>query len=381
MTIETESTFVRDEIDWRQLTEQARAFEGQPVQGDPHLTIAGRASIGMWAKGIGSRNRIYIDEGYARKAVYGGIIAPGVFLHAMSNSANVPGLHRLGTLLCSISWRFERPVRVEERVIASTTACGSELKHTRFAGKALLQGVETRYTAMNGSLYGVANAQCLRYDRSAAVASKYYAHYHRHKYTLAQLEDIDKAYVAEKIRGDDSLYLDDVEVGQSIGRLVRGPLNADDVIMFTERTAPKLTYERFLRARLENPDIAYFDEYNVPQSYDGSMLLDEVAQRIGLPVAHDSGIQRVAWLEDLIRNWAGDWSQIRELSVRLIRPNFATFTTWCSGKVTSVNSPEASDPDVTLQLECTNQLGEVTAEGSALVRLPSRVLTHSLLVR
>ena len=70
-------------------------------------------------------------------------------------------------------------------------------------------------------------------------------------------------------------------------------------------------------------------------------------------------------------NWIGDDGFLRRLNVALRRPNIFGDVSWCRGKVLDKRVEEGVHL-VDLEVLVENQLGEVTAKGTAVVELPSR---------
>jgi len=153
-------------------------------------------------------------------------------------------------------------------------------------------------------------------------------------------------------------------------------LNFVDVVRGT------LNFAYFREHWRRHPQDVYWDpETGMPDSWDASMIKDSVAQVFGFPFAHDSGIQRVCWLENLVTNWTSNLGFLESLKVRLVRPNFFYDTTWCRGRVKDKSTQDGKYL-TELEVWCENQWGETTATGSATVALPSRqVDVHPPFVR
>jgi hypothetical protein len=80
---------------------------------------------------------------------------------------------------------------------------------------------------------------------------------------------------------------------------------------------------------------------------------------------------RTAWLAHVVTNWMGDDAWLWRLENQLRSFNFLGDTHWCTGVVESKEIRDGHHV-VTLALTATNQRGEVTAPGTAVVILPSR---------
>jgi acyl dehydratase len=336
----------------------------------PHHGEIARPIVHMWAKAIGSRNLLSFDESYARQSCFGGIVAPGTFLYAVDDTVHLPVGSTLGGAYAEVSWEFFRPLRLGTKVTTKSSIEDVVLKDSSFAGKAIHQISVTEYYDAQGRLLARARPTLFLYDRAAAVDIGKYSDIARHAAVGVEVLKISNAYDAESIRGAEVRYAEEVTVGEILGPVVRGPLTAEDVICFVERSCPPVTYEYFLDARRDGTGYYFIDEYGVPNSWYTALLLDDVAAREGVPVAHDYGPERVCWIEDTIRNWAGDAGFVRKLDVRLISPAVHTHTTWITGSVTDIRIADEACV-ATLQLEAVNQAGIKTLEAVAEVELQS----------
>lgn len=353
--------------------DEAKSHVGKTITPDPFLTVASRSAINMWAKAIGSRNRIYFDETYARMSSHGAIVAPHTFLYAFNDTAIHPGLPNFHAWYAEVEWAFEARVGVGDQVSAESEVLEPYDKRGGFAGDVVYQPSSTKFRNGDGKRVATAVAKVVRFDREEAARRGSYGDLKPHRYQEADLEEIEDAYLNEEIRGADVRYFESVQAGDGIGRIIRGPLTSEDVVFFVERTRPVPSYDLFTEQRLERPSISFIDEYGMPESWHATMLMNSAAAKIGLQSAHDAGYQRVAWMEDLVVNWCGDAGFIESLDVRLLAPNLYTHATWCTGTVrrkVEAGSP-GSAPAVEIELEGHNQSGRQTVAGNALVRLPS----------
>jgi acyl dehydratase len=80
---------------------------------------------------------------------------------------------------------------------------------------------------------------------------------------------------------------------------------------------------------------------------------------------------RTSWLIHLVTNWMGDDAWLWQLECQSRAFNFMGDTTICSGEVVD-KRVEGAHCVVELKLAGTNQRGEITAPGRAIVILPSR---------
>lgn len=87
--------------------------------------------------------------------------------------------------------------------------------------------------------------------------------------------------------------------------------------------------------------------------------------------AFGMGNLRFAYLVNMLRDWAGDEVEIRELGVQFRARNQKNETMTCVGTVVE-KSVEDGEHIVKLEVDVVNDAGERTCPGHALVVLPSR---------
>ena len=269
---------------------------------------------------------------------------------------------------------------LHDRIIAKASLLDVVRKNGQFCGPMVLQTGEVVYNNQDGEMVARAISYVMRIPRDAARERGKYKNISRYRYSPEDLDAIDRAYETEEIRGDVPRYWEDVQVGETLPPIVKGPLSSDDMLNFVDVVRGTLNFSYFLDHWRRHPQDVYWDpETGMPDSWDASMIKDSVAQVFGFPFAHDSGTQRVCWLENMVTNWMSNLGFLEKLSVQLVRPNFIYDTTWCKGRVRDKSAkayPDQSRRDgkhtVELEVWCENQRGETTAMGSATVALVSR---------
>ena len=106
-------------------------------------------------------------------------------------------------------------------------------------------------------------------------------------------------------------------------------------------------------------------------SWEASLLRDDVAQMFGFPFAHDSDIDRISWVANLVTNWMSDQGFLKSLDVILTLPNVYGDVAWCRGCVTRLYRQDEQHL-ADLEVWCDNHRGQQAAQGRATVVLPSK---------
>ena len=351
---------------------EARSMIGIPLRRVQHNTLVSHPAINRWAKSIGDRNPLWLDPTYAAGSVLGRTAAPSLWLYSVDDTApslNFPGLH---VLYGGVSWEFQRWLTPGEWVSAESRLLDVEEKQGRFCGPMFLQTFETAYSDGAGKPVARAESTIIRTRRNAAVQAGKYSEVQKYVPSPEEARAVEDAYDAEEVRGPVPRYWDRLNPGDTIPAIVRGPLTSEEVVQFICATRPALGFKQFLRHRQRHPDAAFPDpSTGSGESWESSMVRDDVAQAFGFPAAHDAGIDRVSWVGNLLTNWMGDQGFLSSLRVSLVLPNIYGDVTWCLGMVEGLRR-EGGRHLADLSVWCENQRGQRTAAGEATVVLTRR---------
>ncbi|PKB71727.1 MAG: hypothetical protein BZY87_04075 [SAR202 cluster bacterium Io17-Chloro-G6] len=350
----------------------AKALVGVPLRRNQHNSLVSTPSVKRWARSIGDRNPLWLDAEYAATSSQGRVVAPPCWLYSVDNTclfAKFPDCH---VIYGGCDWEFYRRLAEGDTVSAHSKLTGVEEKTGRFCGQMVLQTGETLFTGAGGEPVAKAVSYVLRTRRPQAVEAGKYRDWKKHILTPAEAVATEDGYDNEEIRGSQTRFWEDLVQEESLTPIVRGPLTSEEVIQFLGATSPSRGFKHFLRYRQRHTEAAFLDEDTGSwESWEASLLRDDVAQAFGFPFAHDSGIDRISWLGNLLTNWMGDQGTLEALSVRLTLPNVYGDVTWCRGKVTRKYQQHGQGM-CDLEVWCDNQRGQKSALGTATVALPSK---------
>lgn len=354
-----------------------RARIGIKIPAKAWNEYATRDAIWHFAEGFGDDNPLWRDAQYAGDSCWGTIIAPPTYLYSCS-SAGGGGGHGLAGIFglwARDIWEWFQPVKVGDRVHATTHLAAVIEKQSRYAGRMIEQVQESDFYDDNEGLFGIRRQSIMRIERGRAREKGKYAEVKKYRYSDEEMEAIEEAYLKERRRGAETRYWEDVNVGDEVGPMLKGPMTITSMVTWlmgwgsplckTDRIA-HLYMHAHPRARFIDP------ETNAPDFPEAAHWTDSLARRSGLPGAYDIGGQRVSWMAHLMTDWMGDEGFLRKLEVQLRRPNLVGDATWCRGRVTDKRVNDGA-----YLVECDiwgdNQRGERTTIGFAVVLLPSKV--------
>ncbi len=149
--------------------EEAKQFIGRTDP--PIIRHVEKGAIRRYAEAVGNDNPLYQDDEYARRSLYGSIIAPpGFFGWPTKTPCSCTGLADIvGELQAAlarggfprildggIAYDFFLPVRAGDILIASPKVTGLSEKEGK-GGTMIICNFETTYTNQNGDLVAKAN--------------------------------------------------------------------------------------------------------------------------------------------------------------------------------------------------------------------------------
>jgi acyl dehydratase len=370
--------------------ERARRQIGVPkfAFNKPYNATASSDGMGHFAFACGDGNPLYHDRAYGATTRWHDQIAPPLFLHATGTNLTpkpdaelkslFKGLFRgVGKYYTGVDWTWWRPVYPDDRVYVERSTSNIQVKEkSSFSGgRTVTETYRDLFVDRAGTPIGRREEHYLSAEREGTKKVGRYAGIERQTYTHDDIAKIDEVYAAEEVRGPLARFWEDVEIGDALTPVAKGPLTMVDIIsmhmgmgLSSSGIGPLgLGYKQ----RRKMPAFYVEDRYGVPDVVQRVHWDHERAQALGLPTSYDYGQMRTSWLIHLVTNWMGDDAWLWKLSCQSRAFNFMGDTTICTGKVIAKRL-EGSHHLVELELASTNQRGENTAPGSATVILPSK---------
>ena len=354
---------------------------GKPIVDtlEPWCHEATRDNIRHYAHGIGDDNPLWCDPAYAAQSVHGGIVALPSFLFATSRiiSGYVGGLAGVHAMWAGANWTWHRWVKRNEAI--TTTAHLKDLveHNTRFAGRAVQQIYHVEFFGENGDKVADADSWCFRTDRDIAreEGTKYDDLKDREprKYTQQELDKIYDLYAAEEVRGAAPRYWEDVQVGEALPTIAKGPMTVTGFIAYAQGwgglyiRANKLNWQQISK----HPGLGIPNRFNIPDCPERVHWEPEMALMVGAPGAYDYGPERCSWLTHHLTNWMGDTGFLMNAHSRIRRHNPEGDLLFIDGQVTG-KRVEHGKLLVDIAQQAHNQDGEVSIVGGGTVALPSR---------
>ncbi|MBI2908286.1 MAG: MaoC family dehydratase N-terminal domain-containing protein [Chloroflexi bacterium] len=361
----------------QEMIDQVRARIG--VEITPREPYYNRAAtidtIRHFVDGIGDLNPLYRDPDCARKTRYGRIAAPPCFLYSVCwapSSMGFPGIHAWHS---GSDWSFHQPILMDDHFTYTWTMTDLvEKTRSQMANRTFIQYHDLLYKNQKGEVVAKQHHWAIRAERKSSGEKGKYRDIPKAEYTSEELEAIYSDYDKEDIRGANPRYWDDVQVGDELTPVVKGPLSTRDMIAWSMGggTPFMKAHGIFLRYARRHVAVAMIDSQtgalDVPELVHEE---DSRAQEIGIAGAYDYGCQRISWLGHLLTNWMGDDGFLKSLYAELRRFNIVGDTTWCRGRIAR---KYVDNSEHLVDIECwgENQRREITMPGRATVALLAR---------
>lgn len=370
--------------------ERARAQIGIPkfAYNKPYNEIASRDVLRHFAWACGDDNPLWHDPTYGGTTRWRDQIAFPLFLHSTGTNLTpkpdaaqkrlFKGLFRgVGKYYTGVKWTWWQPLYPEERLFVErvTSEVKVNEKSSFSGGVSVTEVYRDLWVNRAGLPVGRREEAYLSAEREGSRKTGRYAAVTRQTYSAEDIARIDEVYAGEQRRGAERRYWDDVEVGDEITPVAKGPLTMVDIISMhmglglSSSGIGPLRYNWRQRSRM--PAFFVPDAWGVPDVVQRVHWDHQRATDLGLPTSYDYGQMRTSWLIHLVTNWMGDDAWLWQLSCQSRAFNFMGDTTICSGRV--VGKREIGVHHVVdLEISGVNQRGEVTAPGTATVILPTR---------
>lgn len=250
-------------------------------------------------------------------------------------------------------------------------------KPGEFAGRMVSDYFEDKYFNQNDELVTKVIRLVIRTERQAArKKGKYKKIELPHPWTEDELKKIEEEVLSEEIRGANPRYWEDIEVGDELKPVVKGPLGLTDIVaMCVAGLAPAklLAHGVALREYRKKPAWAFRDtDTHALEPIYAVHYNKQAANAMGLPYSYDVGTQRHCWQIHLLTNWMGDDGWLMKSKAEYRRFVYLSDVVWVTGKVGNKYMSEDGEHCVDIDTHAENQWGEDVMPGTATIALPSK---------
>jgi acyl dehydratase len=372
--------------------EIARAFAQigipQPPFGHAHDAVPSANGISHFAFSFGDDNPLWHDPAYAATTRWRGQIAPPSYLaitginEAPQFDAEQKKLFRqlfrgVGEYVSGFNYEWFKPIRPGDNIYTEVTRSNVDVKeNSKFSGgRSVHLTSRTMFVDSIGVPVATAETLLITAERGGSKKTGKHEGVEEWIYSDEDIAKIDAIYAAEETRGAAPRYWEDVEVGDLMQPLAKGPLTVTDIIaehlgrgMGHYHHGP-LRY--WWKQRQKMPKFYTKNPQGIPDVVQRLHWEKDWANKVGLPLPYDYGDMRVNWLTHLVTAWMGDDAWLWKMFCQIRAFNFIGDWHLMEGKVVAKRR-EGPHCVVDLEIRGTCQREWKTCIGTATVILPSR---------
>lgn len=377
----TDFTFKEEDI------ERAKALVGHyaPSGAREWFTTATHDSMRNFARSYGDDNPLFADERYGDGTRWGGQIAPPMIPIAMNaplhgdkpkEKIKRPSFRGIHVFVSGSTWNWYRPVLAGDQLFSFGGTESVIEKKSEFAERSVLVTYVSVKMNQRAEIVAISRTLAIHTERKRAREKGKYASIEPATYTDDDMAEIDAIYANEHVQGAEPRWWEDVQVGDTLQPMAKGPLTQTDMIVFHAGGYGFVPYEPCSNriAYKNRQRIAPFyvkNEYGVPDVAQRVHWDSAWAQAIGNPMAYDYGVMRDCHLSHFITDWMGDDGWLVSQSSEIRKFNYVGDTHVFTGEVVDKRVEDGMYV-VDIEMRGTNQRGVVTCPGRATVALPSR---------
>jgi acyl dehydratase len=336
-------------------------------------------SISHVARALGDIDPLYTDPTYAMSSRFGAQVAPPALLYGVAwgswdlrRGLQVPGVTAMHA---GDSWHYLRPALAGDTLTATKTTVRCDPAQSRTGAPRLFQTDRIDIRNQRDEIVAVQQMSTIRVERHSAVKGDEPPRQEKAKYSAAELDELDAEVLVESPRGGDTRYWEDVEVGDRLEPIVKGPLTQADMLAWIQAVgSAHVRSGRFwVECRRETPELTLVDDQGVPQPVERMHWDESSAAGTGVLTAFDYGAQRAGYATYAATRWAGDDGWLAALDVQYRGMVFYGDILRISGEVVDRwRGTQSGVGYVTIRIAAvTNRFPDVMP-GTITVALPSR---------
>lgn len=347
-------------------------------------------SIIRFIASVGDDNPLYWDRAYAAGTRWKDVIAPPRML--LKGWSETPGsvvtpidasrvtfmgedvLKGVFAMISGTRMVFEQPVRIGDELRSQAGPHDVIERKSSMAGRSVELVNKIAYFNQRDELVATVFQSVIRMERGNARDNRKYLDIPPARYTPDEMAELSAHYRKEAStrRGRKPRFWEETSIDEDLITLAKGPLTVTDIAAYFMGQADIYYTNRVKHLELiANPSARLVNsESNIEDNWVAAHWDDYFARQSGIPRAYDEGPMRYDNMVHLVTDWMGDDAVLREIAVTLRAPNLVGDVSWCTGKVVGKRI-EGETHLVDLELWITNQRGEKTTRGTAVVELPA----------
>lgn len=344
---------------------------------------ATRIAVTKFAGGIGDVNPLWTDPERGTASDYGAPVAPPSFVIGCFSGIQF-GWPGLGAFHSSTQARFHQPVYWGDKIEATCTYEGfSDPRPSKFAGRMVTDYFLNTYTNQLGEVVAEINWQVVNFERASARdrrsdnGTKDADLELPHPWQPEDIERVEKQALAEKPRGSQSRYWEEVDVGDALDSLTKGPIGLTDEVAFIAGGGTPIPRLKAHAAALVDYDAHPAWSFRDPLLGSSEPIYavhynKAAANAMGVAFQYDVGFQRQCWQIQLLTHWCADNGWVREVDAQYRGFVYLSDVIELGGEVTGKRVLDSGEHVVDVRTFARNQRGKDVMPGTGVIALPTK---------
>jgi acyl dehydratase len=343
--------------------------------------VASRIAVAKFAGGIGDINPLWTDAEYGKHSKFGGPVAPPSFVIGCFSGIQF-GWPGLGSFHSESQLSFERPIFWGDAVEASCVYDGFDgPSPSSFAGRTVTDHFTNTYTNQLGEKIATIQWHVINFERGSAARRRSGAERTKpalpHRWTAAQLAEIEARVLAERPRGAEPRFWEDVELGDQLDIVTKGPIGLTDEIAFVAGGGTPIPRLKAHAAALHDYKAHAAWSFRDPVTSALEPIYSvhynlQAANAMSAEYQYDVGFQRQSWQIHHLTHWCGDDGWIKYCQAQYRKFVYLSDVIELTGEVTEKSVDSDGEHVVHVRTAARNQRGETVMPGTAVVALPTR---------
>ena len=343
--------------------------------------VASRIAIAKFAGGIGDINPLWTDAEYGKHSPFGGPVAPPSFVIGCFSGIQF-GWPGLGSFHSESQLSFERPIYWGDAVEASCVYDGFDgPSPSGFAGRTVTDHFTNTYTNQRGERNATIQWHVINFERGSAARRRSGAERAKpalpHRWTAAELAEIEARVLAERPRGAEPRFWEDVALGDQLDVVTKGPIGLTDEIAFVAGGGTPIPRLKAHAAALHDYKAHAAWSFRDPVTSALEPIYSvhynlQAANAMSAEYQYDVGFQRQSWQIHHLTHWCGDDGWIKDCQAQYRKFVYLSDVIELTAEVTEKSVDSDGEHVVHIRTAARNQRGETVMPGTAVVALPTR---------
>jgi acyl dehydratase len=365
------------------MLEVMRAKTGAQLRIDHSVNndYASRIAVAKFAGGIGDINPLWTDPEYGKGSPFGASVAPPSFVIGCFSGIQF-GWPGLGSFHSESQLSFERPIYWGDEVHAACVYDGFDgPSPSSFAGRTVTDHFTNAYTNQRGERIATIRWHVINFERGSAARRRTGDTRTKpalpHRWTAKELVEIEARVLAERPRGAEPRFWEDVKVGDQLDVMTKGPIGLTDEIAFVAGGGTPIPRLKAHAAALHDYQAHAAWSFRDPVTSALEPIYSvhynlQAANAMSAEYQYDVGFQRQSWQIHHLTHWSGDEGWIKECKAQYRKFVYLSDVIELTGEVMEKSVDSDGEHVIAVRTVASNQRGETVMPGSAVIALPTR---------